>query len=190
MESTQNIKHKVEGRGRQLILDSKEGNTSFIYQVKGDSELSFVKVESDILNNNLKMVDTALPLIIAEMLRVSYTQEIVKINEIVKIVSTQNKLQFDYSYGHNFYSHKVKRLLYDCVFGLLPNIPWRGIYNFERYQSFNTAIDVSDLAKFEEYLFSNSILSDFTKIDTNEFFVEDGNAYLKLYLGIVLNSST
>ena len=124
--------------------------------------LQFENVENEVFNNNLKLIDSLLPNIIAECLLIYYSGQSKKINEIVKILENNNPLQFPH--GLNFYNYKIKKFLTASALGMLSSKPWNGKfvasggYLIVRSDGEVLCYHLYNFNEFEDYLLNNTYL--------------------------------
>lgn len=129
-------------------------------------QFEFVKTERKIFSNNLVLIDSLLPEILAQMVFDFYSSEFSHINTLVNIIAEKNPLNFDVENEHLFYEYKVKRFLTDIALGMMPSKVWTG-----RYDATGGYLIVKDNGdvlcyhiynrnEFEDYLLNN------TKLDT------------------------
>jgi hypothetical protein len=95
---------------------------------KGNS-LKLKGFSNQIFKNNLILIDSLLPSILANALILFYKDEIVKLSEVSDKLTTTNPLSYDQSLNHKFYDHKLKRFLSEVALGMVPNTTWSGLYN-------------------------------------------------------------
>lgn len=137
---------------------------------KKGGELEFQKTERKIFEYNLKMIDTELPKILSELLKLYYKRSSSTIVDLTNILKRLNPCDFDFQYGHPFYSNKIKRFLRIIALGMMPGTPWDG-----RYQAIGGYIIVKEDGEvlcyhicntnlLDEYLFRNTKLE---TADTN-----------------------
>ena len=96
------------------------------YLKTNDFNLKFERMVSESFLNNLILIDSDLPLIIASLLKEYYFYGNSKISDALKNVSQQNPLNYNQSQGHNFYSYKIKKLITESALGMLPSKVWTG----------------------------------------------------------------
>jgi len=89
----------------------------------------FNKIQSDILNLNLRLIDSQLPEILAYLVYCKYKTGKSKLSELLKEINIQNPLNFDTSEGHPFYEYKIKNFLTDSALGMTPETVWTGNYD-------------------------------------------------------------
>ena len=131
-----------------------------------DRKLTFVRTEKSIFSNNLTLIDSALPQIMAEIVYSFYSSTNTRLSDLVAVVSEKNPINFDASEHHPFYSYKVKRLLTDIALGMMPSKLWTGEleatggYLVVKDDGEILAYHIYNRNDFEDYLFNN------TKLDT------------------------
>ncbi len=154
--------------------------------------LSFDKLSNSILTNNLVLIDSLLPNIVAEMVYKYFSTKNSKVSDIVEAIEIENPLGFDKTNAHLFYTYKVKKLLTDAALGMVPSKVWTGQY--DATGGYLLVKDDGELLcyhlynrnEFEQYLFAN------TKLDTascsrygfGSIYKEDGQTYFNLNLQI------
>lgn len=135
------------------------------------NKLIFVKTEKSIFSNNLTLIDSALPQIMAEIVYSFYASTKSKLTDLVSDISIRNPMDFDVSEHHPFYFYKIKRFLTDIALGMMPSKVWTGeleatggylvvkgdgdilayhIYNrndFEDYLLYNTKLDTASTSR-------------------------------------------
>ncbi|MET0943950.1 MAG: HpaII family restriction endonuclease [Flavobacterium sp.] len=95
---------------------------------KGGS-FSFHKTNRHVFKNNLVLIDSLLPNILAEIVYLYYTSKFNSIQDLVQIVKNENPLKYDTQSSHSFYEYKIKRFLTDVALGMMPSKVWSGIYD-------------------------------------------------------------
>jgi len=145
-----------------------------IEKIKGFSgTLSFKHTESSIFGNNLVLIDSALPKILAEVVYLFFTSGNSTTIDLVDAISKINPLGFNLETNHPFYSYKIKRFLTDIALGMMPSKVWTGeleatggylvvkedgnilcyhIYNrneFEDYLLYNTKLETASSTRHE-----------------------------------------
>lgn len=155
-------------------------------------KLVFEKTENSIFSNNLTLIDSALPAILAEITYMFYTSTGNTLTDLVNEISIKNPLNFDTSENHPFYSYKIKRFLTDIALGMMPSKVWTGKleatggYLVVKKDGEILVYHIYNRNDFEDYLLKN------TKLETadpgrHEFGVvyeEDGAQFFNLNLQI------
>ena len=127
-------------------------------------KLTFVKTEKSVFSNNLTLIDSALPPILAEIVYIFYTTTNTKLSDLVADVTAKNPMNFDISEQHPFYVYKVKRLLTDIALGMMPSKVWTGEleatggYLVVKDDGQVLAYHIYNRNDFEDYLFNNTKL--------------------------------
>lgn len=156
------------------------------------AQLDFQKTEQQIFSNNLILIDSLLPSIIASMLLDFYTSSNSKVIDLLKKIEKTNPLNFDITNEHKFYSYKTKRFLTDVALGMTPSKVWNGEYDatggylIVKEDGEVLCYHIYNKNEFENYLVNN------TKLDTasssrhnfGTIYQEKGDLYFKLNLQI------
>lgn len=154
--------------------------------------LIFVNTEKSIFSNNLTLIDSALPRILAELVYSFYTSSKSKLTDLVSEVATKNPMNFDVSEQHPFYAYKIKRLLTDIALGMMPSKVWTG--ELEATGGYLIVKDDGEILSyhiynrndFEDYLLNNTKLetASSTRHEFGVVYEEGGEQYFKLNLQI------
>jgi HpaII restriction endonuclease. len=127
-------------------------------------ELRFEKVESSVFENNLMLIDSALPKIISEILLLFFSSNFSKISDLVSEISRKNPLGYNLENNHPFYSYKIKRFLTDIALGMMPATAWTGEldatggYLVVKESGEILCYHIYNRNEFENYLFANTKL--------------------------------
>ena len=154
--------------------------------------LTFIKTERTTFSNNLRLIDSGLPEIMAEIVYLFYSSTHTSLADLVNAVSISNPLNFDLSNNHPFYSYKIKRFLTDIALGMMPSRVWTGKleatggYLVVKKDGEILSYHIYNRNDFEDYLLKN------TKLETadpgrHEFGVvyeDDGAQFFNLNLQI------
>lgn len=127
-------------------------------------KFKFKAMDDAICRNNLILIDSCLPQIIAEILLESNLGGTKNLKEITDIITLQNPLNYDTTYHHQFYEHKVKNFLVATALGMVPHTPWNG--KFQANGGYLVVKDDGDVLcyhfydrnLFEDYLYRNTKL--------------------------------
>lgn len=152
----------------------------------------FLETEQQIFSNNLILIDSMLPQIIATMLFNFYTSTNSKLLDLVSKIEKINPLNFDITNQHKFYSYKIKRFLTDVALGMTPSKVWDGEYDatggylIVKEDGEIVCYHIYNKSEFENYLLNN------TKLETasssrhgfGKLYKKDGNLFFKLNLQI------
>ena len=77
---------------------------------------------------NLILIDSSLPEIIARLLVMSYTENTRLLDELTEKMSAENPLNFPMRANKKYYEAKVKRFVTDVALGMLPSRPWEATH--------------------------------------------------------------
>lgn len=154
--------------------------------------LKYASTQNAIFKNNLVLIDSLLPKIMADMLLKSYSEGETNVQKLVDNITSENPLNFDSSNNHPYYEHKVKQLLVDVALGMMPAKPWKGVYEANGgYLVVKEDGDVLcyhfyDRNLFEDYLYYNTKLDSASTSRYNfaQIYEENGKQYFKLNLQI------
>lgn len=155
-------------------------------------ELKFIKTEKSVFENNLTLIDSALPKIIAEMVFLFYTTVNSKLIDLVNLVSSLNPLGFNLETKHPYYSYKIKRFLTDIALGMMPSKVWTGTldstggYLVVKKDGEILCYHIYNRNEFEDYLLYNTKFetASSSRHDFGTVFIEDAEQYFKLNLQI------
>lgn len=174
-----NTHHKILDRVKTII--SKNG------------VLEYAGMDDSTFKNNLVLIDSFLPPIIASVLAQCYSTGVYDLKKNTEQVSKSNPMGYDINDNLPYYEHKIKNLLVASALGMVPHTPWNALYDANGgYLVVKDDGDVLcyhfyDRNLFESYLFENTKLetpsssrNDFGKI----FKGNDGRNYIKLNLQI------
>ena len=154
--------------------------------------LQFDKTESSVFGNNLILIDSALPKIVAESLLLFFSSNYSTISELTSQISDKNPLGYNLETNHPFYSYKIKRFLTDIALGMMPSKVWTGEidatggYLVVKENGEVLCYHIYNRNQFEDYLFVNTKLetASSTRHDFGKIFEENGQYYIKLNLQI------
>ncbi len=110
-------KDVVDVRGRVLKIMEYGANLEF-YGIQPN------KNNQDIFYENLVLIDSCMPQILAWLLLKNYTSGKHKLDELTKMITKENPMDFPMSVNKMHYEAKIKRLIMDLALGLLPGQPW------------------------------------------------------------------
>lgn len=184
-----NINALFVRRGEKLSRDIK-GRIKAISEKNG--KISFFKTQNPIFNNNLILIDSLLPQILASILLEFASSSYSSLDDLVNLIEQTNPLQFDTTNRHLFYSYKIKRFLTDVALGMMPSKVWTGEYDatggylIVKADGDVLCYHIYNKNEFENYLLAN------TKLETasssrhgfGEVYEVNGQQYLKLNLQI------
>jgi type II restriction enzyme len=154
--------------------------------------LKFRRVSSSIFENNLVMIDSCMPEILAEMLLIHRTEKESTLSNLTALLKENNPIGFDTESGHNFYEYKIKRLLTDSALGMVPQTRWEGRYDATggyivvKSDGDVVCYHIYDKNAFEDYLLHNTKIEtpSSSRHDFGSLYREDGKLFFALCLQI------
>ena len=158
---------------------------------KGGS-LDFISLENDIFKNNLVLVDSLLPNILAETIKLFFSSTLSTIKDLIERINKINPINYDTQFSHTFYEYKIKRFLTDVALGMTPSKVWTGLYDATggylvvKENGDVLCYHIYNRNQFEDYLFANTKLetASSTRHDFGKIYLENDNYYFKLNLQI------
>ena len=126
------------------------------------ANLKFSKIENSVFENNLRMIDSCMPKLMAWMLADCYKNRDINIKTSVERISEANPLKYDFSDGHDFYGYKVKSLMVCIALGMVPAKLWKGQYDATggyivvKNNGDVVCFHIYDRNLLEDYLFNNT----------------------------------
>lgn len=124
------------------------------------TSVSFEKIDNIVFRENLILIDSRLPEMVAELLLYGNAYRISKFPDIVRVLKTFNPLRYQNS---DVYEYKHKKFLSNVVIGKLPNENWYG-NSFcggcivARIGEIMLVCDSRNEERFETFLFNHSLL--------------------------------
>lgn len=154
--------------------------------------LQFQKTESSVFGNNLVLIDSSLPKIIAESLELFFTSTFSTIVELTNQILVKNPLDYNLETNHPFYSYKIKHFLTDIALGMMPSKVWNGEldatggYLVVKENGEVLCYHIYNRNEFEDYLFTNTKLetASSTRHEFGKLYLDNGQIYFKLNLQI------
>lgn len=161
-----------------------------IYELGGN--LCFIMTENSTFENNLILIDSSLPKIISESLKIFFTSNLSKSIDLLNRVSQLNPLNFDLKSNHPFYSYKFKRFITDIALGMMPSKVWTGQidatggYLVVKENGDVLCYHIYNRNEFENYLYSNTKFetASSSRHDFGSIYKENDEFYFKLNLQI------
>jgi type II restriction enzyme len=124
----------------------------------------FDKIDNTTFRNNLIMLDSDLPTIIANLLLEQLNTGISTLKELVDIITMKNPMGYDTTQSSPFYVYKMKQLLTSAALGMMPASAWNGRYDANggylvvKSDGEIVCYHFYDRNRFEDYLFANAYL--------------------------------
>lgn len=154
--------------------------------------LKFYSLEHDIFKNNLVLIDSLLPNILAELIKQFFTSNLSTLKGLTEEISSKNPLGYDTQFSHSFYEYKIKRFLTDVALGMMPSKVWGGLYDatggylIVKEDGDILCYHIYNRNQFEDYLFHNTKLetASSTRHEFGKVYSDNANFYFKLNLQI------
>lgn len=108
-------KSDIQGRVRAII---REGISLDFTDIKPS------KNGESVFRENLILIDSSMPEIMAHLLLLSCTEESRSLNYLTEKLTEKNPLNFPMNNNKMFYEAKVKRFISDVALGMVPSRPW------------------------------------------------------------------
>lgn len=99
------------------------------------STLKYSAVSDKVFRANLALIDLHMGRLLAEMVRTSYMEDVVKLDELTTRMNDINplKVKSELIEKHHYYEYKVKQLLLACAAGMRPAKIYHGMENLPPY---------------------------------------------------------
>ncbi len=152
----------------------------------------YVSMDSAVCEANFKIIDTSLPLIVAELLKGYYSGSCSKTVDLLSYCITSDACHVGRLLAPMFYEYKIKELLNNVALGMMPASPWQGNYNASggyiivKDDGEILCYHIYNRDEFREYLLKNTKLDtpSRSRHDFGRIYAEDGKQYIKLNLQI------
>lgn len=198
--NTTNFIYQILGFGgtqddinRINLIDSKSKVKDRLDEIiKLGGELNFISPEKDIFKNNLVLIDSLLPELLAELLKNYYTSNLNRTSALTEEINKKNPLSFDTQFSHSFYEYKIKRFLTDIALGMMPSKVWGGVYDatggylIVKRDGDVLCYHIYNKNQFEDYLFQNTKIetASSTKHNFAQIYSKGDDLFFKLNLQI------
>ncbi len=157
-----------------------------------NGKIDFVKTENQVFSNNLILIDSKLPEILAGIIYEFYTSKKSSLADLINVLNIKNPLNFDISNEHKFYEYKIKRFLTDIALGMMPSLVWTG--QFDATGGYLIIKENGDVLcyhiynrnEFEDYLLNNTKLetASSTRHEFGKIYESNGDLLINLNLQI------
>ena len=153
--------------------------------IKENGTLEYRKMNNQIFEDNLVLIDSNMDKIIAETLLYFYKDGISNCKEMVEKLEKENPM----NYGNvNAYRYKLKKFLTAIALGMKPTTVWDGLdeatggYIVVTKEGNVLAYHIYNRNYFEEYLLSNTKYETVStsRHDFGEVYSENGEDFIKL----------
>lgn len=109
----------IQGRVRAII---NAGVSLDFYTINPNRNGEYVFLE------NLILIDSSMPEILAHLLVKSYTENSRELDELTEKLAIENPLHFPMRANKKYYEAKVKRFVTDVALGMVPSQPWEATH--------------------------------------------------------------
>ena len=157
------------------------------------ADIKFSHLNNAVFENNLILLDSLLPKIMAEAIFKYYTSTLNSVKDIFNEISYENPMKYSFEHQHPFYQFKIKKLLCEIAIGMMPGTVWTGNeidstggYLVIKEDGEIICYHLYHRHEFEEYLYNNTKfeMASKTKHDFGQLFLKDNKLYLSLNLQI------
>ncbi len=150
--------------------------------------VSFDHVISNQFKSNLKIIDSLMDVILAECLKVYYSQNISSVSQIIDQIEILDPCNYGDHKEQNFYRYKMKQFLTACALGLTAGKIWNGYFDANggyiivKEDGEIVCYHIYNWNEFQEYLFENTFFDtpSTTRHDFGYVFSENNQYYLNL----------
>lgn len=160
------------------------------------STLRYANVADKVFRANCAMIDLHLGRLLTEMVRLSYMEEVYRLDELAQRMNELNplKVKSELIEKHGFYEYKLKQLLMACAAGMRPAKIYTGIEDLPPYRLIlnpdgrPVAFPGGERARLADFLFHHTRLErgSMEKDKYGELERENNVYYFKLNLKIAL----
>ena len=124
------------------------------------SNLKFYKVEADVMNYNLKVLDDELPRLLASLLLNFYINRTNILSDNLREIFDNELINYNLSLDYKAYTIKVKRFLIAILLGMFSGKKWNGINTSNgiivvRTNGSQVVFHITKLPILENFLFKN-----------------------------------
>ena len=151
-------------------------------------QIKFEKLENDIFESNLVLIDSFLPDILAEMVLLFFSSGLSGIEDLTRNIESKNPLGYSTVNQHKFYEYKIKKFLAEVALGMMPAKIWDGICDAadgclaSKANGRVLRYHVRYENQFEDYLYRNTKLETAGSFrhDFGAIYEENGHLFIKL----------
>ncbi|WP_420322558.1 HpaII family restriction endonuclease [Flagellimonas sp.] len=150
--------------------------------------INFHSYDDDTFRLNLQVIDSALPEIIAYIVKDKYVSQITKITDVIRKIREDNPIGYDLSQGHKFYEYRLVNFLVEAALGMTSKTVWSGKYDvvggiiIVKPSAELLCYHLIDFNKFRQYLKVASRLDNpsGSKMGYGSVYSENGESFIKL----------
>lgn len=139
----QPMAQKVNYEGEDILAENNHSTEAISRVVRNrmvmiermGSSLKYDDVADKVFRCNLAMIDLHMGRLLTEVVRLSYLEDIVRIDEILVRINEENPLKVKQELidKHHYYEHKLRQLLFACLGGMRPAKIYTGSDNLPQY---------------------------------------------------------
>ncbi|CAC9596840.1 Type II restriction enzyme HpaII (EC 3.1.21.4) [uncultured Gammaproteobacteria bacterium] len=178
------------------IINSIEGRTKIQDRMKsildGGGILSFDQILKDTFLMNLRKIDTALPIFLAQMLQDFFLGKANKISDLVGMLDNNKILRKSFNLSKSDYEYKIKSFLETATLGMVPSKVWDGFtkayggYIVVKNNGEVVCYHLYNRDEFLTYLYENTKFESASSMrhDYGKIYQKEGEMYLNLNLQI------
>jgi len=192
---TTNFTYKITGDVDSTVIEKFNGESEFRNKFEilfaADNDIKFIRIDNETFSNNLALIDSDLPEIIASLLKECYAYGRKNILTALGAIKAKNPLDYNLT-AHPFYEYKFKKLLAESALGMVPSKPWTGKANATggyivvREDGEVLCYHLYNRNEFEDYLVSSTKFEtpSTTRYDYGKIYSENNEYFVKLNLQI------
>lgn len=194
---TTNFIYEVKGfRGSVSEVNAIQTNAQIRDRVRKISEQSgsfeYTSISNEQFGSNMKMIDTALPEFIAQMLLDFFSNAKRTVADLTEELSKNDNMKKRFGLSHTNYEYKIKNFLDAIALGMVPSKPWDGFskaqggYIVVKENGDVVCYHLYNRDEFRTYLYENTKFDapSTTRYGYGELYEEDGKLFFKLNLQI------
>jgi len=194
---TTNFIYKIENAPNNLEDINKIETTAKVKDrihaiLNAGGKLVFKEMTNTTFKGNLRKIDTILPDIVAEMLKVFYSGEAATIADVLNRIGGDEDLKLRFDLTKNNLAYKIKEFLIAIALGMTPSHEWDGTmsaqggYLIVKEDGEIVCYHLYNRDAFKDYLFDNTKMetASTTRYEFAKIYKENGEFYIKLNLQI------
>lgn len=194
---TTNFVYKVNGfKGNAAEINAIQTNSQIRDRVKKIVEeggvFEYASVTNEQFEHNMKMIDTALPEFIAQMLLDFFSNAHRTVATLTEELAENEKMKKKFGLSLTNYEYKIKNFLDAVALGMVPSKPWDGFskahggYIVVKENGDVVCYHLYNRDEFRSYLYENTKFDapSTTRYGYGELYEENGESYFKLNLQI------
>lgn len=157
--------------------------------------LQYDRISSEIFDLNLQVIDSRMPEILSELVFYYYSGYGSNVRELIGLIKEKNPLNFNSSFGHDFYEYKFKAFLRDVALGMTPSKKWDGYFDATggyivvKEDGEIVSYHIYNQNEFQQYLLNNTKFDSpsSTRHDYGTVYEVDGDYFFNLNFQIRFN---